>query len=368
MPITSPMHWVEDHPAPEPIPADDPRGLLAVLVTILAQLAERCRIVLPDLDVSRSLPYVLALHWHAWQADSESYAALLAAEPFDDRLSADDAMHAGTIHQVPAPYSWLEPDTAQSRVPERASHKRADGTVRGRDMVYVVGADGDGIYQRMTAGECLARAHMWNAATGHTVPDLIGTDTTAWAQVVNYSPDQVTTVHGATFAQRPDRDPHDISVGDARKRVPYRSRTAQYHPRPDLEYLPWSVFLATGQRVVKHYRTRFMVTRDERREWIGHRPARRTVIVRRDKTATGRTIARPVDVAADQLKASLESAFTVLELPNRYRITRADGTTCTITVDRKNRRYCLNVKHADGTTARRNARTIDAALRNAETL
>lgn len=420
MTMTSNLRWVEDDPVTETaLPADDPRGFFAVIAEIVAYMAARCALVLPELDVSRSLPYVLALHWHAWQGDEESYAALLAAEPYDDRHSADDALYPGTVHQEAPAYGWLEPDTATSRVPDRATHKRADGTVRGRDMIYVVGDDGDGIYRRMPAGECLARAAMWNIATGRTVPDLIGTETTAWAQVVNYSPDTLTTVAGVTFANRPERDPHEMSVGDARKRIAYRARTAQYHPRPDLEYLPWSHFLATGERVVKRYRTRFLVANvtetaptvatyrprvvrlgrvatgadpryvdayavresiSERRygpivrtgsvrlEWIGHTVTRRTSTVQRAHKPTGRTVAKPVDVATDQIRVTLESAFTTPELPHRYRTVRADGTTVTVTVDRAHRRYCVTVKHADKTTARRNARTINAAMTAVTTL
>lgn len=381
-------------------------------------LAERAALVLPDHDIATAVRYVAALHRHAVHGTESTFAALLAAQPFADRVDADDALHAGTIHQEPAPYGWLEPATATSAVPAKALHKRADGTVRGHDNVHVVGRDGDGIVRTMPAGELLTRATLWAASQGATLPDLIGTDSYSWAEVITYKPESACTVDGIPYVARPD-GAGDSIVGNGRKRRGHRARVAQYHPRPTLEYLPWLHFLATGERVRKTYRTRFLVTVDHeqgadvrtyaprvvrlgrvatgsdpryvnayavrdslvarragavvrtgtvRAEWEGFTRQRTAVTICRAARSTGRRVESAIVVAVDALPDRLAAAFADRTMPSRYRVTRADGTRVTVTVNHDRRRYEMNVKHADGTATRRQARTLVAAVRTAATL
>jgi len=331
---------------------------------VRAWLAERVAAVLPEYPSGDAVAYVIALHRHAVYATSSTHAALLAAEIAPERYSAEDAITAGEIVHTAGPGDWLAPSTANGPLASERTYKRADGTVRGHRDVKVWDSQGHTLHAR----EALERADMWALAHGAHLPALIGTDSNNWAEVVTLSGLTLTTVEGVTFAARPE-GAGDSIVGDGRKRRGHRARTARYARRyyaDEMTYLPWSHFLATGQRVIKRYRTALLISRTadraERWLWLGHGAAVRRVTVPRAGKATGRTVETPIDVASDALAPALLAAHSNASLPSRYRVHRADGTTAVVKVDRANRRYVTTVHNADGTKARSQGRTLKAVL------
>lgn len=334
---------------------------------VSAWLGERVAAVLPNYPADAATAYVVALHMHAVHATDDTYAALLAAEIAPERYDAD-AMYAGEIVDTADPGSWLAPSSSGTTDPGARTYKRADGTVRGHVDARVIGRDADGTHRAMPSRELLERAELWCMAQGATLPALIGSDSYSWAEVVTFTPATMTTVDGVTFTARPEGAGASL-VGDGRKRRGHRARTAQYDPRPvEVDVLPWPRFLATGDRIVKRYATSLLVHRDDetstRWQYVGNGPATRTITTRRRATLKPRgKVAQPVEVSTEQIADALLAAWNDPTMPNRYRVTRADGITVTVTVEHTARRYGVTVKNADGTTTRTKCRTLPATLK-----
>ena len=221
---------------------------------ILAFWCDRARDLLPSVEQSAALRYVMAMQAHAAQGPNrETFAELLASMTETEPISADDIAR-GAMFDTAVEYGYLDSDSELYRLnPVRTeattTHKRrTDGTVRGFRKAYVIGNDGDpgkvDHYGAAMSTDLVQRANLWLHASGEPMP-LIGSDEFSWEQFVDYQPVRI-PLTGVTLNGRPIGDlviaPEGagdsiVGAGDLgdptkRKRKTHKIRRAQYATLP----------------------------------------------------------------------------------------------------------------------------------------